>query len=189
MSPINAWLKLKGRNKLTGKQLSIVQKLAEWREKTAQTENRPKNWLIRDDLLVELAKLQPGSENELAKIRNLNDRIVRRYGKKICSLINEAKTTPPIPLSDKAKSAKKSQKKEAILDVLSAVVRIRADENALNPMILADRKGLEKMFYEDEDNPLLQGWRYSMVGKELQGILRGQYTITVNSDGLLIVEN
>ena len=189
MPPKNAWLKMKGRNRLTGKQLSIIQKLAEWREKTAQSENRPKNWLIRDDLLLELAKLQPESVNELAKIRNLNERVVRRYGKKICSLINEAKLNPPIPLDEKAKSTKKSKKQEAILDVLSAVVRKRADENALNPMILADRKVLEKMLHEDEDNPLLQGWRYSMVGKELQGLLKGQYTITLNSDDLLIIEN
>jgi hypothetical protein len=33
VAPENAWFKIKGKNKLTGKQLSIIQTLAQWREK------------------------------------------------------------------------------------------------------------------------------------------------------------
>ena len=188
ISPSNAWLKVKGKNRLTGKQLSIIQRLTEWREKTAQLENRPKNWLIRDDLLLELAKLQPETVNELAKVRSINERSVRRYGKVICQLINEAKTCAPIPLDDNGKSAKKTQKQEAVLDVLTAVVRMRADENSINPMILASRKELEKLLFDEADNPVLSGWRYSMVGKELEGLLAGQYTLSVSAGELLIAD-
>ncbi len=189
LSPCNAWQKIKGKNRLTGKQLSIVQKLTEWREKTAQSENRPKNWLVRDDLLLELAKLKPESVNELAKIRNLNERVSKRYGKIICQLIKEAKNSTPIPLDDNTKTSKKSQKQEAILDVLSAVVRIRADENSLNPVVLAGRKDLEKLLLDNDNNPLLDEWRYDMVGKELQGLIQGNYTLTLSSGNLVIKEN
>lgn len=184
--PANAWLKIKGRNKLTGKQLSIVQALTEWREKTAQAENRPKNWIIRDDLLLELAKLQPETMAELAKIRSIHERSVRRYGKTICQLIDTAKVKSPIPINDKTKSAKKNQKQEAVLDVLTAVVRMRADENSINPMILASRKDLEKLLFGDAESSVLLGWRYSMVGKELQGLLQGQYTLSLNTENVLI---
>jgi len=189
ISPINAWLKVKGRKRLTGKQLSIVQVLTEWRERTAQAENRPKNWLVRDDLMLELAKLQPSTVEELAKIRSINERSVKRYGRVICKMIDEAKNSSPIPMTDKNKSAKKTANQEAILDVLTAVVRMRADENSLNPMILAGRKDLEKLLFEEEDNLILSGWRYSMVGKELQGLLKGQYSLTLKEDGVLITEN
>ncbi len=87
ISPVNAWLKVKAKNKLTGKQLSIVQSITKWREATAQSSNRPKNWLIRDDLIHELAKLQPETVLELEKIRGINERLVKRYGKQICELI------------------------------------------------------------------------------------------------------
>ncbi|MCF6251641.1 MAG: ribonuclease D [Methylococcaceae bacterium] len=189
ISPVNAWLKVKGKNRLTGKQLSIVQALTEWREKTAQSENRPKNWLIRDDLLLELAKLQPETVDELAKVRSMNERIVRRYGKIICRLINEAKIKSPIAITNKVKSAKKCQKQEAVLDVLTAVVRMRADENSLNPMILASRKDLEKLLSNEAESGLLLGWRYSMVGKELQGLLQGQYTLRLSAENVLISNN
>lgn len=189
ISPVNAWLKVKGKNRLTGKQLSIVQALTEWREKTAQLENRPKNWLIRDDLLLELAKLQPETVEELVKVRSMNERTVRRYGKVICQLINEAKIKSPIPITNKVKSAKKCQKLEAVLDVLTAVVRMRADENSLNPMILASRKDLEKLLSNEAESGLLLGWRYSMVGKELQGLLQGQYTLSLSAENVLISNN
>ncbi len=188
ISPENAWLKVKGRKRLTGKQLSIVQILTLWREKTAQTENRPKNWIIRDDLMLELAKLQPSTIEELAKIRNVNERSVKRYGRTICQLITEAKNSAPIPMTDKNKSAKKTANQEAVLDVLTAVVRMRADENSLNPMILASRKDLEKLLFDEQDNPVLLGWRYSMVGKELQGLLKGQYSLTLKEGDVVITE-
>lgn len=189
VSPSNAWLKVKGRNKLTGKQLSIVQSLTEWREKTAQAENRPKNWLIRDDLLLELAKLQPITVGDLAKIRNINERSVKRYGKMICQLIEDAMGKPPIASNDKTKSAKKTQQQEAVLDVLTAVVRVRADENSINPMILASRKELEKLLLSEDGSTILQGWRYSMVGKELQGLLKGQFALSLNSGNVMITES
>ena len=66
--PKNAWLRVKGKNKLTGKQLSIVQAVSHWREATAQKENRPKNWLLRDELLFDFAKLQPETIEALSKL-------------------------------------------------------------------------------------------------------------------------
>jgi ribonuclease D len=182
ISPSNAWLKFRGKNKLTGKQLSIVQALAKWREETARKINRPRNWLVRDDMLQELAKLQPATVAELVKVRNINERLVNRHGKLICQLINEAKQRPPIPLNEKGRPQKKTQQQEAILDVLTAVVRIRADENSLNPVVLATRKDLEKLLYDDPDNPILHGWRYSMAGEELKGLLDGRFTLSLKSD-------
>ena len=186
LSPENAWLKIRGKNKLTGRQLSILQALSEWRERTAQTENKPRNWLFPDDMLLELGKLQPVTTSDLTKIRNINERSVNRYGKVICELIDAARQRPPKPLREKDGSGKKTQQHEAILDVLSAIVRIRAEENSLNPVILATRKDLEQLLFAEDDCLLLQGWRYNMAGKELQGLLRGQYTLSLTPDSVLI---
>jgi ribonuclease D len=91
-------------------------------------------------------------------------------------------------LAEKDQAAKKTQQHEAILDVLSAVVRIRAEENSLNPIILATRKDLEQLLFGDEDCVLLHGWRYNMAGRELQGLLRGDYTLSLKPDGVVISE-
>lgn len=186
LSPENAWLKIRGKNKLTGRQLSILQTLSEWRERTAQTENKPRNWLLPDDMLLELGKLQPVTTADLAKVRNINERSVNRHGKVICELIDAARQRPPKPLHEKDGPSKKTQQHEAIMDVLSAVVRIRAEENSLNPVILATRKDLEQLLFGEEDSLLLQGWRYNMAGEELQGLLQGKYTLSLTSDSVVI---
>lgn len=188
VSPEKAWLKVKGKNKLTGRQLSIVQALCEWRERTAQAEDRPRSWLMRDDLLLELAKLQPDTVNALANVRGINERTVNRYGKMLCQLIGEAKQRPPIPLNEKGRPTRKTQQQEAILDILTALVRVRAEENSLNPAILATRKDLEVLLFNDDDDcPLLHGWRFSMAGRELVGLLKGDFLIGIESDKLNIV--
>lgn len=186
LSPENAWLKIRGKNKLTGKQLSIMQSLTEWRERTAQTENKPRNWLFPDDMLLELAKLQPVTVTDLAKVRNINERNVNRYGKVLCELIAVARERPPKTLHEKDRPSKKTQQHEAVLDVLSAVVRIRAEENSLNPIILATRKDLEQLLFGDEESLLLHGWRYKMAGHELQGLLQGEYTLSLTLDSVVI---
>jgi ribonuclease D len=187
--PAQAWRKIKGKNKLTGKQLSIIQALAEWREGTAQNENRPKGWLLRDELLFDIAKLQPETAADLAKIRGINERTVSRYGAVLCKIIGEAKNRPPIPLHEEGRPLKKTQQQEAIVDLLTAIVRIRAEENALNPNILATRKDLESLLFNNEEGecPLLHGWRYSMAGKELLGILRGELLLGIKEDKLQIL--
>jgi len=189
VAPEKAWFKIKGKNKLTGKQLSIIQTLAQWREKTAQSEDRPKSWLLRDELLFDLAKLQPETVQELANVRGINERAVNRYGKELCQLITAAKNRAPLPLNDKDRPAKKTQQQEAILDILTALVRIRAEENSLNPSILASRKDLEELLFDNDDEcPLLHGWRFTMAGRELVGLLKGELLLGIESEKLAIIE-
>ncbi len=180
----NAWLKIRGKNKLTGKQLAIVQVLAEWRETAAKKSDRPKNWIVRDEHIMDMAKLQPTNLQDLSKIRGVTDGFVKRSGQKVCDLIKMAQDLPALQVKTKAKSSKKTQTQEAVLDILSAVVRLRADENALNPIILATRKDLESFLENDEDCVLLHSWRYSMVGEELQKILQGNITLTVDANSV-----
>lgn len=188
VAPEQAWLRIKGKNKLTGKQLSVIQVLAEWRERTAQAENRPKSWLLRDELMFDVAKLQPESVADLAQVRGMNERTANRYGKELCQLITGAKNRAPISLQQKGRSPKKTQHQEAILDMLTALVRIRAEENELNPSILATRKDLEVLLMEDdEDCPLLHGWRYSMAGKELVGLLKGELLFGIEAGRLAVI--
>jgi ribonuclease D len=189
VAPEKAWLKIKGKNKLTGKQLSVVQAVAEWRERTAQTENRPKNWLLRDEIVFDIAKLQPETPSQFAEIRGIDQRIINRHGVELSQLVSAAKNRPPIPLNLKDRPAKKTQQQEAILDILTALVRIRAEENQLNPSILASRKDLEVLLFDDDEEcPLLHGWRFSMAGKELVGLLKGELSLGIEADKISIID-
>lgn len=180
----NAWQKIKGKQKLTAKQLSMLQALAKWRETTAQRQNRPKSWIIRDDLLLELAKNPPSTPTDFAKVYGMKQHLVKLYGSTICQLLRDCQGTPP-PTMATTKSRRKTPQQEAVLDVLTAVVKIHAVENSISPLFLAERKNLEKLLWQ-EDNPLLHGWRYGMIGKELQAVLAGQQKITINNQQIVL---
>jgi ribonuclease D len=187
--PEQAWFKIRGKNKLTVRQLTIIQALAEWRERTAQIEDRPKNWLIRDEVLLDMAKLQPDTPAALANIRSLNERIIHRYGKTLCGLIEAAKIREPIQYKEKKRGYKTTQQHEAILDILTALVRIRAEDNSLNPAILASRKDLEDLLLgENENSSLLQGWRYGMAGKDLMGLIEGRLCFGIEAEKLAVFD-
>ena len=188
-NPELAWLKIRGLKKLTKKQLSVAQSLAQWRERIAQQENRPRNWLLRDDLIIDLARLQPNNVGELIKVRNLHERTVKRHGKALCALIEQAANQEPVPRDEEAPRADKQHQHDAIVDILTAVVRIRAKENSISASVLASRKQLDELLQNASESCLLQGWRASMVGDELLAIISGKFWVRISEDTIQITES
>ena len=184
--PDKAWLKVKGGKRLKGTSLSVLQAFAAWREKTAQKKNIPKGWLMRDDVLIDLARLQPDSVSALGKIRGIGEGLVKRNGDYLLGLIEDAKEKQPQPLADREFRKRLSPSQDALVDVMMAVVRISAENNSLNPAVLATRKHLEKLLTGETDSSLMQGWRKKLIGDQLQALLDGELDLAVK-DGELVL--
>jgi ribonuclease D len=185
-APDKAWLKVKGGNRLKGASLSILQALAEWREKLVQKKDIPRGWLLRDDVLIELARHQPDSMPSLEKIRGLGERLLKRHGEHLLGLVADAKKKPPEPLPKKDFPKRLTPPQDALVDVMMAVVRISAENNSLNPAVLAARTQLEKLVTGDTNSGLMQGWRRKLVGDQLQALLNGEVGLSVK-DGELVL--
>lgn len=177
--PEDAWRRIRAANSLSGGKLSVLRALAQWREDTAKRENLPRNWLMKDDTMIDLARLQPKDPSTLKTTRGVPDRTMRRYQKELCALIAEAARRPPVKNEKSAKPTRKTPEQEALMDALNAVVRLRAAQHSLNPSLLASRKDLEQLVTGNDQNRMRHGWRYHIVGKELLATLRGQRTLTV----------
>ena len=183
-----AWRRIRAAQKLRGKQLSILQKLAAWREATASDKNMPRNWLIRDDVILDLARLQPEGIDELKHIRGLNERTIKRYGLTLCQVIADGMLQPSSPVENYPSSTKKTVEQEALIDSLTAIVRIRASKESLNSSILASRKELECLV-KGQETKLLKGWRKNMIGIELLSFLDGNRSLCVTNGSLKIHQN
>lgn len=186
--PDKAWLKVKGGKRLKGTSLSVLQVFSAWREKTARKKNIPKGWLMRDDVLIDLARLQPDSISSLGKIRGIGEGLVKRNGDYLLGLIEDAKKKPPQPLADREFRKRLSPSQDALVDVMMAVVRISAENNSLNPAVLATRKHLEILLAGETDSPLMQGWRKELIGDQLQALLNGELDLAVK-DGELVLQS
>jgi ribonuclease D len=185
--PEDAWLKVKGGNRLRGDSLSIMQSLASWRELLARQKDRPKGWILRDDALVDISRHKPDSLAALGKIRGLSEGLVRNSGDKIVEQVKDATGKTPIPFPDKGKHTKLSSDQNALVDVMMALVRLSGEQNNLNPAVLATRKQLEMLVLGDTDSAVLQGWRKKLVGKQLLEFLNGDLRLSIR-DGRLAID-
>ena len=68
--PEDAWQKIRHRSH-NSKVLTILRELAAWRERRAQNKNTPRQSIIKDDCLINIAAACPTSKEELEKIRNI----------------------------------------------------------------------------------------------------------------------
>ncbi len=186
-NPMLAWRRIRAAKRLKGARLSILQTLASWREETARIEDRPRGWLLGDDTLVDIARLAPERIEDLERIRGIDERFLKRHGAVLLSLVREGRQrTPPQSLSSE-QGVNLDARQEALVDVLMAVVRMRAKEQSLNPLLLAGRKDLELLVAGDKDPAVLGGWKRKLVGGELLAILKGERRLYVKK-GTLQVE-
>jgi ribonuclease D len=184
--PEQAWQRIGGVFQLKPKPLSVVQTLAAWREQTARSQDLPRGWIIKDEVMLDLARQQPKDAEQLSHVRGLDERVAKRHGETLCRLIEEALARPPQAAGLKGRPAKKTAGQEAVLDLLMAVVRLRAAQNQLNPAILAGRKDLEQLLDGDPKARLRYGWRKTMAGDELDAVLEGRRSLAVVGGGLAV---
>ena len=187
--PEHIWKKIREAKKLKGKKLAVLQKLAAWREITAREKNRPRNWLIRDDAIVDMAQLLPEDLNALTKIKGLQGKFVKNHGVELLKIIHSAMELSPEPLANIRQSEKLTGQQEAIVDALSVIVRLQAQIHEMNPTALASKKELQA-FVQNQDESILQsGWRKPLIGDALAEFMSGNQSISLINNKLSIVTN
>jgi ribonuclease D len=182
VDPGTLWQRIKGRQHLRGVQLAVLQRLTAWRETEAQTHNRPKRWILKDEVLIDLARRQPADLQKMQQIRGLEPGAVKRWGELILELIRESKQLPKEQWPrEKRIPQKLNANQDALTDLLMAVLRLQADHHNITPSALCTRKELERLISGDRDLEILHGWRRALAGKVLLEVLEGrQRPVVVN---------
>lgn len=70
----NRWTRLGGITSMTPLELAVVRELWRWREKKAETLNRPTARILRDDLIVELVRCKTADPERIALLRGIAKR-------------------------------------------------------------------------------------------------------------------
>lgn len=183
--PHTAWKRVKGRQHLRGRQLAVLQALAEWRETSARSRDLPRKWVMKDDLLVELCRRMPRSLEALSRLRGMEAGLVRKEGKTLLDLIQRASELPREQWpEEKARPVRLSHAQEAMVDYLAAGLRLIAAQHQLSPQAIATHKDLQNLVRGEPDCPLLLGWRRAVAGEPLQALMRGELTL-YNAQGEL----
>jgi len=184
----NLWKRVRGVQTLKDIQLAVLQGLCRWRELLARQLNRPRRWVVGDEVLIELARKMPTNLTALEKIRGYNNSL-KKNATAVLAEIQAACALPEDkwPGDQRAKSL--APDKEALADILMAIVRVRAQQNGVTPAVLATRKDLEAILMGGNNASVLSGWRYELAGKAIGGFLSGDIQIRLLGGAITIEGN
>jgi len=160
--------RLKGARNLRGKRRAAAARLAAWRETEALRANRPRQWIIKDNVLNELAKVMPSTMSDLEKIDGLQSGLIRRVGGEILAAIaasaaDDSDYRPPGPPDEEQKSLLKSMQ-EQVADC--------ATDLGLAAETVASKRDLSAVIIGgDRESRVLSGWRRELIGDQLLSLL------------------
>lgn len=185
------WYRLSAVQSLNSKQLGIVRELWHWRDNRARTKNMPSRRVLRDDLIIELARRGTPDPKKISQIRGLHHAGFQRFLPELGECIKRGTQGPPpeIPWSS---NSKKPKTPALLQQFLTASMSYLCRSHQIAPAIVGTSDDVgrlaaywlsgAKLTEDDADYPnLLRGWRAEFVGQPLYEIFTGKKALKVQN--------
>lgn len=160
--------RLKGARNFRGRKRAAAARLAAWREDEAIRRDRPRQWIVRDNVLLDIAYQLPSSEDELARIEGLPPKLLARIGKDLLQAVNasaddENSYSPPRPPTEAQKT---------LLKEMQARVARCSEELGIAAETLASKRELAAVIGSGRrDSRVFTDWRREIVGEDLLALM------------------
>jgi ribonuclease D len=184
------WRRLSGLNQLGRRGLEMARRLAFWREDEARRQNRPLRQVMRDDLLVAIAKRQPTNRRGLESLRDFNRPALLSRSEAILQVLDEARAVPEAELPEMPARVEEPPGLSTVANLLSAALAQCCAQNRVAGSLVAnvaDLKSLICWYLEGGDEArrpaLLRGWRADLCGSLLLDVLQGRVALRVADPG------
>lgn len=160
--------RLKGARNLRGRGRAAAAALAAWRERQAVRSNRPRQWIMRDQVLIDIAMSQPESLSGLAKIEGLPESTVRRAGERLLAIVAEATHDqtgyrPP---------ERPNESQKSVLKKMQQIVTACAEDLGISAEIVAPKKELSAAMQGKTESRVFRGWRREVLGNDLLELVK-----------------
>lgn len=159
--------RVKGARNMRGHARRTAVLLARWREQRAVKSNKPRQWILRDAVLLDIAGRQPGSIEALNSIDNISPGLVRRNGDELLAMIDECRDGD----DDYQPPSRPDEEQKALLKKLQKAVVNRAREIDIPAEVLAPRRELTAALSGDRELRVFRGWRQDLIGTDLSRML------------------
>jgi ribonuclease D len=180
------WRRVSGIGSLNWRSLAIVRELWHWRQEEARRLNQPPKRLLRDDLLVEIAKRKIDNPDQILSIRGMQRNDLKRKVGELVACVRRGMDAPHEPSQRFSQREAPSQLNllgQFLTPALTSICR-RAEVAASMVGTATDVRDLIAHRYgfdggADETPALLQGWRAELVGNLLDDLLSGKKSIRI----------
>ncbi len=178
-APENAWQRIKTRNSNT-RFLAILREVAAVRERMAQERDQPRNRILREEALIEIASHMPDNVEALARTRGLPRSIA--HGKLGAALLGAVAIGQAVPEEDCPRAVRLNNGNRAagpIVDLLKVLLKLRCQQHDVAQKLVSNANDLERLAAgERSEINALQGWRREIFGADAIALIEGRLALT-----------
>ena len=186
--PNEAWRRIKSRSN-SSKFLAIVARLAEFRETYAQKNNIPRNRVLKDDALMELASLKPKSFDDLNRSRLLlRDARKGKIAKGILDSVKAAEDLKFEQVNYVTKVPKSLNGNSALSDLLRVLLKAKSEELGVAAKLIANSSDLDSIASGERTVPALSGWRHQIFGREALELCDGKVGLVLQGKNITTIK-
>ena len=172
--PDSVWERLKPRSG-NRRMLGVLRAAAAWREREAQRIDIPRQRLLRDESLLELAAVAPRDADSLSRIRGVGRGFADgKSGPGLLAAIETALALPDDALPD-GREKRDLKPSPALVALLKVLLAAKSEQHQVAGRLLASSDELDRIAAEDDPLvPALNGWRREVFGDDALALKAGQ---------------
>jgi ribonuclease D len=192
--PQERYQRIRGWDSLKPKAAVVLRELAAWRETEARRRNVPRGRILRDEVILQLARHPPKTVEELRSLRGVHPSEAERNGDQMIATIQSALALHPSAWPAVPRDRKPEPESTGLVELLQAVLKARAAAEGIAPSLLATTADVQALIESKRqrvpaDLPLLRGWRRQLVGELVLQVLQGTVLVSVDPQmGTLQIE-
>ena len=165
------WKSFRAGARLPNQDQQIAKKLLVWREQRARLKNLPRNWILTDQQIIELAKQKPRNYKQLVEAHRIGRKAQSLWTREILSIVNSSvpKKSGAVWKREDALSEIQTKRSNTILKEVKKI----AKKIDLPPELLCTRREAERLARGDRQQSirLLSGWRFEQAGSHVLSLL------------------
>jgi ribonuclease D len=188
VDPESAWerLKVRGNNR---RFLALVRTLAAWREQEAQRINIPRQRLLKDETLMEIAAIAPADSEALSRARGISRGFAEgRTGASLMEAVAATVALPEAKLPPVPRQRETARPSAALVQLLKVLLMARCEENEVAPKLIASSDDIDRIASEDEpDVPAMHGWRRAVFGNDAIALREGRVALGVDGKRIRMI--
>ena len=161
--------------------LGILRAAAAWREREAQRLDIPRQRLVRDESLLEIAATAPDGAEALARCRGVSRGFAEgRSGVALLAAIAAAAALPEDALPDAQRGRDGPRASPALVSLLKVLLAAQCETHDVAPKLVASGEDIDRLATEDApDVPALSGWRRTVFGEDALALKEGRLALGV----------
>ena len=182
--PEEAWRRLKPRSS-NPRFLAILRELAAWREREAQDRDVPRQRVVRDEALTEIAAHAPTTVDELSRTRGLSRGTAEgRLGTALLEAVARAVASPDSTWPKAPERIDLPRSLSPVVDLLKVLLKLKSDQHDVAQRLIASSQDIDAIASDDEAPvPALHGWRRIIFGEDALRLKHGQIGLALAENG------